>query len=376
MDFQLCSYCLERHNTNPYAKPAPSPTACFICQGSLSILPQLAQMAAEASAKLEWETFGVQANLPRDILLREEKLFDFENIENSMAIKNQSNRLAIDCLQKITGKMFSQNAELQFVLDFSNQIGRAVPANIYIFGHYNKKTRDFCQHDWACSACRGKGCKKCNFHAQNYPSIESAIREVFAPAFGASDSNLHASGREDVDVMCLGNGRPFVLELIHPAKRKADLDALAQKLASKFPLEVQGLQYCSRLWIESVCNSHFEKHYRAWVGGEKEFSEEDAKKLESAAPLGLLQNTPTRVLGRRSDLLRPRKIYEIKEVSFSPKEIVLDIWAEAGTYIKEFVHSDSGRTKPSISSILGVQCSCRQLDVMGIDDIFTKTLRA
>ncbi|KAF5201374.1 Pseudouridine synthase family protein [Thalictrum thalictroides] len=38
----------------------------------------------------------------------------------------------------------------------------------------------------------------------------------------------------------------------------------------------------------------------------------------------------------------------------------------AGTYIKEFVHGDLGRTKPSIGSILGCRAEILQLDVTDV----------
>ncbi len=50
--------------------------------------------------------------------------------------------------------------------------------------------------------------------------------------------------------------------------------------------------------------------------------------------------------------------------------IVADIHADAGTYIKELIHSDKGRTSPSISSFLGKECTCTRLDVIKIDDGF------
>lgn len=35
-----------------------------------------------------------------------------------------------------------------------------------------------------------------------------------------SDIKFSSSGREDVDVRCLGNGRPFVVEFINPQRTK------------------------------------------------------------------------------------------------------------------------------------------------------------
>ena len=39
-----------------------------------------------------------------------------------------------------------------------------------------------------------------------------------------------------------------------------------------------------------------------------------------------------------------------------------------GTF--KLIHSDKGRTNPSISSVLGKECTCQRLDVIGIDDEF------
>ena len=41
----------------------------------------------------------------------------------------------------------------------------------------------------------------------------------------------------------------------------------------------------------------------------------------------------------------------------------LRLATQAGTYVKEFVHSDFNRTKPSIQSLLGVDTDILALDV-------------
>lgn len=46
---------------------------------------------------------------------------------------------------------------------------------------------------------------------------------------------------------------------------------------------------------------------------------------------------------------------------------MLDITTGAGTYIKEFIHGDFGRTIPSISSIIGQDIDIVALDVNAID---------
>ena len=49
-------------------------------------------------------------------------------------------------------------------------------------------------------------------------------------------------------------------------------------------------------------------------------------------------------------------------------EAEIDITAEAGTYIKEFVNGDGGRTVPSIAGKLGMGCQVKELDVLEILD--------
>jgi tRNA pseudouridine synthase 10 len=39
---------------------------------------------------------------------------------------------------------------------------------------------------------------------------------------------------------------------------------------------------------------------------------------------------------------------------------------QGGLYIKELISGDGGRTKPSVSDVLGIPAKCVQLDVMNV----------
>ena len=47
----------------------------------------------------------------------------------------------------------------------------------------------------------------------------------------------------------------------------------------------------------------------------------------------------------------------------SSHSAVLEVWASAGTYIKEFIHGDLGRTLPNVGSLLG-----KQVDILAPSD--------
>ena len=82
-------------------------------------------------------------------------------------------------------------------------------------------------------------------------------------------------------------------------------------------------------------------------------------KLDETTDLAIKQLTPVRVLHRRSLLLREKMVYRMKTRFINPHHFLLEIEASGGTYIKEFVHGDLGRTQPNISGILvGLERSC------------------
>jgi len=82
--------------------------------------------------------------------------------------------------------------------------------------------------------------------------------------------------------------------------------------------------------------------------------------------LEIEQQTPVRVLHRRAQLVRPRSIYSCAAEYVNPHFFLLDVTTQAGTYVKEFVHGDRGRTQPSVGSILGCEADILQLDVTGL----------
>lgn len=377
MQFQLCKICLSRHGGNPAASAAAAGQECHICKNLFLGLYSLADSAISlaASNKLQWETFAITSTIPRPVLVREEDLFDY-SLSDGLSAKNQLNRLAARHIEKSTGKKYSQKgADVTFALDLWHQKASALPSSIFIFTRYRKLSRGYCQHLWVCGNCRGRGCKKCEGKGENYPSVEGAIKSAFGPIFGASDVHLHASGREDVDVIMEGNGRPCVIEIVHPTKRNADLAAAAAALSSAHPIELGLPIACPPNFVEAVCTSHFEKKYRVWVDAGREVKQSELDAIVSSAPITLHQRTPVRVAQRRADLVRKRRVLEISCVEHSGSNFTLDLRTDAGTYIKEFVHGDAGRTVPSLSSLLSTNAQCKQLNVMHIYDDFVSTLR-
>ena len=85
----------------------------------------------------------------------------------------------------------------------------------------------------------------------------------------------------------------------------------------------------------------------------------------------LAQRTPERVAHRRADKIRKRKVLETSNPSIEVDEdgnmvAEFSLRCESGTYVKETVHGDSGRTQPSIASLIKAKCTVEWLDVADI----------
>ena len=60
----------------------------------------------------------------------------------------------------------------------------------------------------------------------------------------------------------------------------------------------------------------------------------------------------------------------MKACKINENFLVLYILSSAGTYIKEFVHGDLGRTRPSLADVLHLDqpMDILQLDVLGVEE--------
>lgn len=73
------------------------------------------------------------------------------------------------------------------------------------------------------------------------------------------------------------------------------------------------------------------------------------------------------MLHRRPLAVRERYIFSMKSERIDSNHWNLFLKTQAGTYIKEFVHGDFGRTKPSLGDLLNAETDILELDVESVD---------
>ena len=263
------------------------------------------------------------------------------------------------------------DSDITFIVTYPGTRVEALPSAIFIYGRYLKHTRNLPQARWLCPKCQGRGCKTCGGSGRVYTnSVQEIIAAPLLAALRARASKMHATGRQDVDVRMLGNGRPFVLEMLNPHRRSADFAAVEQQVNAGGSVEVRGLRPVSREIVKRVDTARADKSYHAVVKCERAIEESELAGLLAAPEFTVQQQTPQRVVRRRADIIRVRKLVLLsaRAPASDPdrRRFELDLRAQSGTYIKEFISGDAGRTHPSISELVGSQCLCETLDVTDV----------
>uniref|UniRef100_A0A3Q3X8X6 tRNA pseudouridine synthase Pus10 n=1 Tax=Mola mola TaxID=94237 RepID=A0A3Q3X8X6_MOLML len=235
-------------------------------------------------------------------------------------------------------------------------------ASVFVAGRYNKFCRSLPQTPWLIDGER-----------RMESSVEELIAAPVLSSFRAAGFNFSSSGREDVDVRTLGNGRPFAMELLNPHRSSfstAQMKQLQETInKSSDKIRVRDLQIVSREAMSRMKEGEEEKtkSYTALVWTLKPIRRDDISFIDDIQDLTLDQKTPLRVLHRRALAVRHRVIHSMSARFLDSHHFYLSLKTQAGTYIKEFVHGDFGRTKPNMCELLKTDTDILELDVESVD---------
>jgi tRNA pseudouridine synthase 10 len=352
---------------------------CPVCEGAFADAERWLACALEAAASYEFATFQVGTKFPGPCEGLEKEVAAAMGQEKvGENLRTEANRWLAAAIAARTGTRTDPEGTPDLVLDVDTRYWSChAEANAaYVKGRYNKLRRDIPQTHWPCRDCTGRGCWKCNDTGVTYAeSVEDAIGEPAEPLFGATSHSFHGAGREDIDALMLGTGRPFILELRDPRRRSADLAELERRInaeSARSGVAVRDLRMARKEEVAEIKEGEYEKEYLAHcvAGSPLERSAVEAA-CASLAGATLEQRTPERVSHRRADLVRRRTLHAVtvEEMPASPGvRFSVRVRAESGTYIKEMVGGDEGRTTPSLSERLGVPAKVEFLDVVAILD--------
>ena len=452
---------------------------CPFCENLYEEADLLADIIHDAIQPYEATRLQLGARIPKDQIAAEEELRKRLGAGGSDALKSGLvTEIARNLNDRLDGKkLVNDKPQILALIDVLTLTVELDIRAHYLYGRYQKLERGIPQTRWPCRACKGRGCEKCEGTGLQYKkSVQDLIGNPLLGLFEAKEHAFHGMGREDIDVRCLGQGRPFVIEMKEPKIRTVDLDAAMKSIneLAEGSIKITGLRSSNRSEVVRVKDTPAEKSYtirfrviplseaehavltapvdlthvdvqdrggkgrknpkrRNRRGDRKNDhkkplpavievvegpSEEELKALKKAelveraealglsksgtkgdlierimnagppapvmfdlpeadfiketidklAGVKLFQRTPERVAHRRADLIRKRTVFEtskpiIETMPDGVLEVEFTLRCESGTYVKETVHGDGGRTQPSLSSLIKAKCDVMWLDV-------------
>lgn len=336
------------------------PSECYICRGKIEEWKNLYKQAIGRLKDIGAESFIVGVRVSREVEEREEEVIRSFSLLTAESIKSELKR---EVGKKITATLGIpvdfKNPGAVVLIDIERDAVEVSSNPIFIKGRYLKTGRNISQIRWFDEPEGGDSL-----------SIEKMVTTSLQKIYENSEIVLHASGREDVDVRMLGSGRPFIVEIKNPRKRRANLRLISDILNrfspyGKFLIEGKAKREDVRLL--KLMDSSKLKAYRIVAVSEEDLYEDDIKAIEEGLKGALIkQRTPLRVLKRRADIVRSKRVRDIKLMLVGRRTLVGILVADGGLYIKELISGDEGRTEPSFSSIIGKKLRCAELDVIKV----------
>lgn len=386
-----CNHCISRLSGKPYswgdaenigaglrdesinrgAEKEKSVEYCPFCEDLFVDIESIAELVSSQLEEFEFTKLQLGSHFAKDQVVTEDELRTRFGATGSQSLKAAFNEaLGTKLSSKLNGiNLVKEKPEVMLLIDTLTLEPTIELRSLYLYGRYRKLERGIPQTRWPCRSCKGRegGCDSCDGTGQQYStSVQDLIGNPLRAAFDARDTAFHGMGREDIDVRCLGRGRPFVVEMKGPKRRYADLGEMTELVnsTSSGRVEISELRESRRSEVARIKGTDAEKSYtiRFQINGEY-----DAEKVEeiisSMEGVTLEQQTPQRVAHRRADKVRHRKVVSIENIIADADEVQIDVRVQSGTYVKELVHGDEGRTVPSIAGLLELDCEVTWLDV-------------
>ena len=323
-------------------------TKCYICKNIFSSINLYVKMMQDTSFGYEFSTFTVGAILKQSIIERDDKLRSKFHLHGVDGIKTAVTReLGKKFVSKTKKRIDHLLADITFTINFKTERCNVKTKPIFLYGKYIKDKRGLPQKEESCQDCKGKGCIFCNNHGiVSFDSIEGKISKFLYEKFETDQVKFTWIGGEDKTSLVMGNGRPFFAKLLSPKKRNV-------RLAKKSNLDeimIHALRKIDHIPNGSI---RFKSKIKMLVLAKNGISSNKLKRLKQ------LVTVPIEITD--SNKHHKKTIHKLNYKKNSLQSFTVEIEADGGIPIKRFV--DGFSIIPTISSLLGMQCSCEKFDI-------------
>ena len=361
--YNLCDYCLGRLFTKQLRLSSnkilgkklkngrESNHSCYICKNLFDNLDHFLKLMLDSSFDYKFRTFSIGTIIKPSIVDRDDALKSEFKLKGIDGVKSDITKELIKLFSKKTKKIANYiDPDIIFTVNLKEPSCNLRSKPIVISGRYTKSKRGYSQKQKSCDNCSGKGCRTCNFHGiSEFNSVEGVISKLIFKKFGGTTTKFTWIGGEDKSSLVLGSGRPFIVKLQNPLKRKIKLSDYASDFISIFNLKIIDDSPKTPLKFSSLATIK--------ISTDSKFDAENLKKLKN------LKNSPI-IVSEKSGRSYEKKIFDINYKKTSDQIILVKIRVEGGLPIKRFVIGND--VTPNISETIGTHCIPEEFDFLEI----------
>lgn len=361
--YNLCDYCLGRLFTKQLRLSSnkilgkklkngrESNHSCYICKNLFDNLDHFLKLMLDSSFDYKFRTFSIGTIIKPSIVDRDDALKSEFKLRGIDGIKSDITKELVKLFSKKTKKITNYiDPDIIFTVNLKEPSCNLYSKPIVISGRYTKSKRGYSQKQKSCDNCSGKGCRTCNFHGiSEFNSVEGVISKLIFKKFGGTTTKFTWIGGEDKSSLVLGSGRPFIVKLQNPLKRKIKLSDYASDFISIFNLKIIDDSPKTPLKFSSLATIK--------ISTDSKFDAENLKKLKN------LKNSPI-IVSEKSGKSYEKKIFDINYKKTSDQIILVKIRVEGGLPIKRFVIGND--VTPNISETIGTHCIPEEFDFLEI----------
>jgi len=335
-----------------YGQDPPKQVPCYICGGRVEeLIGHWVKRVGEVLRGMGYTRFILGVKPPEGSPEAEEEVARAFSLQHWESIKNELKREIGKGVMRAYGFVPDfDDPEVMLVLDIPRSSIEAVIPSLTLNARLVKLVRGY-------SVRRRPGGR----------SIEDlASKSLSSLGEGVS---ISIAVRDTSRYRILGGGCYTVIEIRSPKPGRRDIAEAMKALNSSpnaYMVEVMGRG--RRRDAEELAGRVKRIVYRIYIYSDREVGPGDLEKLRSSSPIVFEQRTPERIL-RRGGVeraipgeLRVEAAYPISRNTFE-----LVVATGSRVYIEEAVTGDNGRTRPSISSILGAGLTPLEVDILGVE---------
>ena len=354
--YRLCRRCADRQGDGALSFEIVSGPECSVCAGLMDRTGEMAALAKDRAKRYQFRSFGVGVSVPDGVQEREDEMRSNLRLKGSETIKTQAGKLIAAEVSHRLGKQLDRNRpDLNLLADFGAGEVYATSRPVYYYGRYTKPGK-IPQRRIFCSRCKGSGCEKCGGTGfDGKPSVEGLLRKKLSDLSGSEKMTFTWLGSEDRESKVIPPGRPFLVEVKDPKKRK-----LPPKFGARFR---GGLVSVSRGRVLAskplrLPSFRFQTKIRAVA----------ATKVDPGALAELrsrFRNTPVR-FDRPNNRPTVKTVHRASATARG-RTLFIDAELDGGLPVKRFVSGEL--VSPSVSEVLKTKVSCRSFDIFGVREI-------